>query len=87
MSPVDRADPLTGTNFTLGSNEKFQPSFQDDGKRSKMSCGAKFEKQSQHGKTQSYNFSHLSYMYNGGQKNLGLCEKAFPSNSSVGFCS
>ena len=56
MSPVDRADPLTGTNFTLGSNEKFQPSFRDDGKRSKMSCGAKFEKQSQHGKTQSYNF-------------------------------
>ena len=23
--------------------------------------------------------------YNGGQKNLGLCEKALPSNSSVGL--
>ena len=30
MSPVDQADPLTGTNFTLGSNEKFQPSFRDE---------------------------------------------------------
>ena len=26
-------------------------------------------------------------IYNGGQKNLGLCEKALPSNSSVGLCS
>ena len=25
--------------------------------------------------------------YNGGQKNLGLCEKALLSNSSVEFCS
>ena len=25
--------------------------------------------------------------YNGGQKNLGLCAKALPSNSSVGLCS
>ena len=25
--------------------------------------------------------------YNGGQKNLGLCEKALPSNSSVELCS
>ena len=45
MSPVDRADSLTGTNFTLGSYEKFQPGFRDE-KRPKTSCGAKFEKQS-----------------------------------------
>ena len=45
MSPVDRADSLTGTNFTLDSYEKFQPGFRDE-KRLKTSCGAKFEKQS-----------------------------------------
>ena len=44
MSPVDRAGSLTGTNFTLGSYEKFQPGFRDE-KRPKTSCGAKFEKQ------------------------------------------
>ena len=27
MSPVDRAGPFTGSNFTLGSYEKFQPGF------------------------------------------------------------
>ena len=46
MSPVDRAGSLTGTNFTLGSYEKFQPGFRDEKKPSKTSCGAKFEKQS-----------------------------------------
>ena len=59
MSPVDRAASLTGTNFTLGSYEKFQPGFRDE-KRPKTSCGAKFEKQSKHGETQNYNF-HASY--------------------------
>ena len=44
MSPVDRAGSFTGTNFTLGSHEKFQPGFRDE-KRPKTSCGAKFEKQ------------------------------------------
>ena len=43
MSPVDRVGSLTGTNFTLGSYEKFQPGFRDE-KRPKTSCGAKFEK-------------------------------------------
>ena len=54
MSPVDQAGPLTGTNFTLGSYEKFQPGFWDE-KRPKTSCGAKFAKQSNEGETQSYN--------------------------------
>ena len=30
MSPVDRAGALTGTNFTLGSYERFQSGFRDD---------------------------------------------------------
>ena len=55
MSPVDLAGPLTGSNFTLGSHEKFQLGFRDQ-KKPKASCSAKFEKQSKHGKTQSYNF-------------------------------
>ena len=55
MSSVDLAGPLTGSNFTLGSYEKFQPGFRDE-KRPKTSCVAKFEKQSKHGETQSYNF-------------------------------
>ena len=29
----------------------------------------------------------LLICFNGGQKNLGLCEKALPSNKSVGLCS
>ena len=33
MSPVDRAGPPTGTNFTLGSYEKFKPGFRDKKKR------------------------------------------------------
>ena len=48
MSPVDRAGPVTGTNFALGSCEKFQPGFRDE-KRPKIlatSSGAKVEKQS-----------------------------------------
>ena len=61
MSPVDRAGSLTGTNFTLGSYEKFQPGFRDE-KRPKTSCGAKFEKQSKHGETQNYNF-HAYYSF------------------------
>ena len=58
MSPVDRAraGSLTGTNFTLGSYEKFQPGFRDE-KRQKTSCGAKFEKQSKYGETQNYNLN------------------------------
>ena len=35
MSPVDRAGPLTGKNFTLGSYEKLQPGFRDE-KRPKI---------------------------------------------------
>ena len=35
MSPVDRADSVTGMNFALGSYEKFQPGLQDEkGQRS-----------------------------------------------------
>ena len=48
MSPVDRADPFTGTNLALGSYAKFQPGFRDE-KSSKIlgtSSGAKFGKQS-----------------------------------------
>ena len=47
MNPVDRAGPLTGTNFALSSYEKIQPSFRDE-KRPKIlgtSFGAKLEKQ------------------------------------------
>ena len=61
MSPVDWAGSLTGTNFTLGSYEKFQPGFRDE-KWPKTSCGAKFEKQSKHGETQNYNF-HAYYSF------------------------
>ena len=35
MRPVDRAGPLTGTNFALGSYEKIQPGFRDE-KRPKI---------------------------------------------------
>ena len=61
MSPVDRAGSLTGTNFILGSYDKFQPGFRDE-KRPKTSCGAKFEKQSKHSETQNYNF-HAYYSF------------------------
>ena len=58
-SPVDRAGPVTGTNYALGSYEKFQPGFWDE-KRQKIlgtSSGPKFQKQSKHGETQKkYNF-------------------------------
>ena len=56
MSPVARADSVTGMNFALGSYEKFQPSFWDE-KRSKIqgtSSGAKFGKQSKQGETQNF---------------------------------
>ena len=46
--------PVTGMNFALGSYEKFQPGFRDE-KGPKIlgtSSGAKFEKESKHGKTQ-----------------------------------
>ena len=48
MIPVDRAGPVTGTNFTLGSYEKFQPGFRDvkGPKILSTSSGAKYEKQS-----------------------------------------
>ena len=57
MSPVDRVRlQLTGTNFALGSYDKFQPGFRDE-KRPKivvMSSGSKFEKQRKHGETQKF---------------------------------
>ena len=59
MSPVDmQAGTVTGTNFALGSYEKCQPGFRDEEtpKILRMRSGAKFEKRSKHGKTQSYNF-------------------------------
>ena len=46
MSPVDRADPLTGTNFTLEKMRNFSPN-SEMRKRSKTSCGMKFKKQKQ----------------------------------------
>ena len=55
ISPVDLAGPVTGSNFTLGSYEKFQHGFRDEN-RPKTRCVAKFEKQSKRGETQSYNF-------------------------------
>ena len=59
MSPVDRAGPLTGTSFALGSCEKIQPGFRDE-KRPKIlgtSFGANLEKQNKDGETQpSYYF-------------------------------
>ena len=62
MSPVDRAGPLTGKNFALGSYEKLQPGFRDE-KRPKIletSFGAKLEKQNKDGETQlSYYFAPI----------------------------
>ena len=59
MSVIDRAGPLTGTNFALSSYEKIQPGFRDE-KRPKIlgtSFGAKLEKQNKDGETQpSYYF-------------------------------
>ena len=49
-------NPVTGTNFALGSYEKFQPGFLDE-KRPKIlgtSSGAKFEKPSKYGETQKF---------------------------------
>ena len=56
MSPADRAVPVTGINFALGSYEKFQPGFRDK-KRPKIlgtSSVAKFEKQSKHGEAKKF---------------------------------
>ena len=61
MSTVDWAGLLTGTIFTLGSYEKFQPGFRDE-KSPKTSCGVKFEKQSKQSETQNYNF-HAYYSF------------------------
>ena len=61
MSPIDRAGSLTGTNFILGSYEKFQPGFRDEN-RPNTSCGANFEKQSKHSETQNYDF-HACYSF------------------------
>ena len=61
VSPVDQAWLVAETNFTLGSYETFQPVFKDE-KRKKtmgMSSGAKFEKQSKHVETKSYNLATL----------------------------
>ena len=52
MSPIEQAGLVPGTNFAFGSSEEFQPSFRDK-KTLKIlgaSSGAKFEKQSKHGK-------------------------------------
>ena len=62
MSPVDRAGPLTGTSFALGSYEKIQPGFRDE-KRPKILgtiFGAKLEKQNKDGETQP---SHATLSY------------------------
>ena len=56
MSLVDRAGPVTGTNFALGSYEKFQPGFRDEKRPGRVSSGANFEKVSNHGGTLRYNF-------------------------------
>ena len=59
MSPVhQQADPVTGIKFALGSYQKFQPGFRDEetSKILGVSTGAKFEKRSKHGETQSFNF-------------------------------
>ena len=62
MSRVERAGPVTGTNFALGSYEKFQPgSCARDEKRTKIlerSSGTKFEKRSE-AKHKNYNFQGL----------------------------
>ena len=53
MSPINRAGPVTGMNFALGSYEKFQP----DENRSNIlgtSSGTKFGKQRKHGETQKF---------------------------------
>ena len=56
--PVDRAGPVTGTNFALGSYGKFQPGFRDEKKPKILgtSSGVKYEKQSKNTQ-KSYNFS------------------------------
>ena len=36
MSPVDRDCPVTGTNLSLGSYEKFQPGSRDEKGRNKF---------------------------------------------------
>ena len=46
-----------------------------------------YQKQATRWKVNRLNLGGKAKIYNGGQKNLGLCEKALPSNSSVGFCS
>ena len=59
MSRVNQwAGLVTGINFALGSYKKFQPSFRDEEtpKILETSSGAKFEKRSKHGETQSFNF-------------------------------
>ena len=58
MSPVNRVGPLTGSNFTLGSYEKFQPGFRD-GKWPKTSCGAKFDKHSLDGEHKVITFAPI----------------------------
>ena len=52
---IDRTGPISGTNFALGSYEKFQPSFRYEKSPTILgtsSC-AKFEKQSKQGETQT----------------------------------
>ena len=54
MSLIDRAGPLTATNFALGSYEKIQPGFPDE-KRPKILgtiFGANLENQNKDGETQ-----------------------------------
>ena len=64
MSPIDRAGPLAGTNFALGSYKKTQPGFRDE-KRWKIlgkSFGAKLKKQNTDSETQP---SYYFYAYHG----------------------
>ena len=54
MSLIDRAGPLIGTNFALGSYEKIQPGFPDE-KRPKILgtiFGTNLENQNKDGETQ-----------------------------------
>ena len=51
-----------------------------------LSCALVFPPRRHFEMSQALGFS-LRANYNGGQKNLGLCEKALPSNCYVGPCS
>ena len=92
MSPIDRAGPLAGTNFALGSYKKTQPGFRDE-KRSKIlgtSFGAKLKNKTQIAKRNRFitftpimalaTLLAVSLQLNGdpGWKNLDLGNRARP---------